>query len=123
MADVARDGASDWYSVRCVLRFRDSSHDGRSDGLYEERITLWRAASFDDAIVLAEAEVREYAQNLDADSTGLAQSYQLADDPADQGAEVFSLVRDSALPVEDDLDRHFDTGTERQGKWGEAPRP
>lgn len=123
MADVPLDDAPGRYSVRCVLRFRDSSHDGRFDGLYEERITLWRAASFDEAIALAEAEVREYARDLDADYTGLAQSYRLADDPADQGAEVFSLVRDSALPVEDYLDRHFDTGTERQGQWGEAPRP
>lgn len=109
----------DWYAVRCVLQWPD----GVRGGLYEERITLWRAASSHEAIALAEAEVHAYAGAFDAGYTGLAQSYRLADDPADQGGEVFSLLRDSPLPVKEYLDRHFSTGTEHQPPWGEADSP
>ena len=82
--------------------------------LYEERITLWLAESEDDAIARAEADAREYAQILEpAAYLGLAQSYELADEVGD-GAEVFSLVRESNLVPNDYLDAFFDTGTERQ---------
>jgi hypothetical protein len=45
----------EWFAVRCVLRIADLN-------LYEERITLWRTDSFEDAIALAEAEVEEHAR-------------------------------------------------------------
>jgi hypothetical protein len=96
-----------WFTVRCILHHSDR-------GAYEERITLWRAATFDDAIAHAEREARDYASDLEtAEYTGLAQAYHLYDQPND-GAEVFSLVRDSQLPREDYLDTFFDTGSERQ---------
>jgi hypothetical protein len=101
--------AEDWYAVRCIFRAGEA---------YEERITLWRAASLDDAIERAEAEARTYAAELlpDPDAyVGLAQAYALADPPGD-GAEVFSLIRDSPLEPEAYLDRFFDTGDERQGR-------
>ncbi|MEU9944059.1 hypothetical protein [Streptomyces lavendulae] len=41
----------DWYGVRCAFEW--TTRDGRS---YEERITLWQAASADEAIAVAEAE-------------------------------------------------------------------
>jgi len=93
-----------WYAVRCVFRHRPV-------GGYQERITLWRAASFDDAIGQAEAEAAEYP----AEYIGLAQVYALSDDPAASGAEVFSLIRRSKLTPDAYLDRFFDTGAEFQG--------
>ncbi|WP_344177249.1 hypothetical protein [Kribbella lupini] len=84
--------------------------------MYEERITLWRAASAEDAIERAEAEALEYAGSVveSPDSyLGMAQSYQLFDAPGD-GAEVFSLMRTSALEPTEYLDTFFDTGAERQ---------
>jgi hypothetical protein len=96
-----------WFTVRCVLHHRDRD-------AYEERVTLWRAATFDDAIANAEREVRDYASGLKtAEYTGLAQAYHLYDQPND-GAEVFSLIRDSQLPPGDYLSTFFDTGSERQ---------
>ena len=83
--------------------------------MYEERITLWRARDFEHAIELAEAEAARYCEDLtDVQYVELAQAYELVDDPTVQGAEVFSLIRDSALPPSDYVDRFFDTGEEHQ---------
>ncbi|WP_460602829.1 hypothetical protein [Jatrophihabitans fulvus] len=99
---------SGWFGVRCVFR---SECDGA--GLYEERVTIWRADGPDHAIALAETEAAEYAEAVDATYLALAQVYTMADDLAD-GAEVFSLMRTSSLKPEAYLDTFFDTGAERQ---------
>lgn len=95
-----------WYTVRCVFK---------KGSLYEERITLWRTPSFDDAIELAEAEAAEYARKWQADYLGLAQAYRLqeGEEPV-HGMDVFSLIRESSLDGEAYLRRFFDTGTELQ---------
>lgn len=84
---------------------------------YEERITLWQAVDLDRAIDAAEREAITYASGLDARYLGLAQAFALADAPGN-GAEVFSLIRDSPLGQADYLTTHFDTGTERTRRRG-----
>lgn len=116
MADV--DGSGDWYAVRCIFVSREHHSPGSrrlepGEAAYEERITLWQAASEEAAIALAEAEAEEYAGIVECEYTGLAQSYLCEDAPA-QGVEVFSLIRRSRLEPDDYLDRHFDTGGEFQ---------
>ncbi|WP_427894622.1 DUF4288 domain-containing protein [Kribbella sp. GL6] len=104
----------DWYAVRCIFRFVD--REASAATMYEERITLWRADSFDPAVERAEREAGEYASTIAGSPdayVGLAQAYRFADVPAD-GAEVFSLVRDSNRKPGAYLDRFFDTGNERQ---------
>ena len=99
---------SGWYAVRCVFGFKP--------GTFEERITLWRAESFDDAIEQAEDEARGYAADLNGSPDaylGLAQAYRLTEPPGD-GAEVFSLLRTSKRTAESYLDHFFDTGNEHQ---------
>ena len=120
MADVG--GPGDWYAVRCVFVSREDRSSGSrrlepGEAAYEERITLWQAASAEAAIALAEAEAEEYADIVECDYTGLAQSYLCEDAPA-QGVEVFSLIRRSRLEPDDYLDRHFDTGGEFQRQVG-----
>jgi hypothetical protein len=103
-----------WYAVRCV--FAVGYPPEAAGKTYEERITLWQARSFDEAIERAETEANEYAAAIgDSPSRyiGLAQAYQLFDAPAD-GAEVFSLMRQSELQPDDYLTRFFDTTSERQ---------
>jgi hypothetical protein len=97
----------EWFAVRCVFR------TSPNDGFFEERVTLWRADSFDAAVERAEEEARRYAADLAMRFLGLAQAYMLGDPPGD-GAEVFSLVRGSNLDDKAYLDTFFDTGTERQ---------
>ncbi len=82
-------------------------------GAYEERITLWHTHSPDEAIERAEADAVDYCDGIDATYCGLAQSFRLFEGPED-GAEIFSLIRESELVPSDYLDRFFDAGTERQ---------
>ncbi len=102
-----------WFSVRCVFK-----HDRRKDmskrHLYEERITVWHTTSFEKAIQLAEREAQTYEQEADCEYVGLAQAFNLFASRLVTGAEVFSLMRESNLSASKYLDKHFDTGTERQ---------
>jgi len=104
-----------WYGVRLVFRVLN-----REDHLYEERVTLWRARSIEEAIARAEAEVLDYADPNERlfEYIGLAQAFQtdIPDRAPGSGDEVFSLIRGSDLEPSDYLDRFFDTGTERQGR-------
>ena len=100
----------EWFAVRCVFRWTEA--DERP---YEERITLWRAGDLETALSRAEAEAREYAENTGVTYLGLAQGYETGETKLTPGSEVFSLLRESALPPQEYLDRHFDTGREHQG--------
>ena len=105
-----------WFGVRCIFW-----HDGDS---YEERITMWRATSLDEAIAQAEEEAQEYCEGLDCKYVGLAQAYGPATTREQEdaveiapGTEVFSLVRLSAFEPSEYIDRFFDTGSEIQEGW------
>lgn len=92
-----------WYGVRCVFA------DG--DGVFEERVTVWQADGFEAAVLLAEAEADDYADDEDLEYLGFAQASRLSSPPG-HGAEVFVLERESDLDPEDYLTEFFDTGTE-----------
>jgi hypothetical protein len=97
-----------WYGVRCVFRHRRL-------GVYEERVTLWTACSSDEAITRAEAEAVEYCEGLDGtEYTGFAESFRMYGMP-EEGAEVFSLMRESDLPAGAYVGKFFATGRERSG--------
>jgi hypothetical protein len=101
---------ADWFGVRCIF------HD--PEGTYEERITLWRADTFDEAVAMAEQEAVEYAADVGSQFLGFAQAYVMPDAPG-PGAEVFSLLRDSDLEPDEYLDAFFDTGCEREASLDE----
>jgi hypothetical protein len=103
------DPSAAWFAVRQLLLHGDTT--------YEERITIWNAPTFAEAVEKAEQEGAEEAQIVGASLLGFAQVYQLGVFPGD-GAEVFSLMRDSELPPDEYLNQFFDTGTERQGTVG-----
>lgn len=103
------DDGLGWYGVRCVFRW--TGHEGRP---YEERITLWRAASAAQAIELAGREARDYARDNGLEHLNFAQAFALTGDRITQGTEVFSLLRNSNLMPEPYLDTFFDTGAEHQ---------
>lgn len=109
--EAAAPASEPWYSVRCVFAFEGTT-GGRTN--FEERITLWRAESFDAAIAMAERDAVDYAENVGGRYLGLAQSYHLAEASPTSGIEVFSLIRESDLDPDDYMSCFFDTGTEHQ---------
>lgn len=97
-----------WYGVRCVFRHRHLE-------VYEERVTLWTARSLEEAIARAESDAAEYCADLDGvEYTDFAEAYAIHGSP-EEGAEVFSLMRGSGLPVGEYVRRFFATGEERTG--------
>ena len=114
------DDETRWYAVRSLFRGQTTAEFAPPDleegeSAYEERITLWQATSFDDAIDLAEAEAIEYAEFMGVEYLAdFGQAYDLADLPPRNGTEVFSLTRYSPLPPEPYIAHFFETGRERQ---------
>lgn len=102
-----------WYGVRCVFQHGPSVGNPELTS-YEERVVLLKADSLEQALVKAEREARQYAADVNATYTGLAQAFHIAEDEITELSEVFSLVRDSRLAPEEYLNRHFDTGAERE---------
>lgn len=102
-----------WYSVRCIFKHLPR-HDATKRNLYEERITIWKAKSFEEAVELAEIEAKDYA-DPDSEYLGLAQVFNLFDEVLENGTEVFSLMRESNYTPKKYLDIYFDNGSERQG--------
>jgi hypothetical protein len=79
--------------------------------VYEERITVWKASTFDEAVGLAEDEAKEYAGLIEGKYLGFLQAYWMPNDPG-HSSEVFSLLRDSDLDPTKYIDRFFQTGSE-----------
>ena len=88
-----------WFAVRTIVANNEKRpwgptnlDPGQID--YEERITIWRTESAEQAIALAEAECQRYVDDLGGDVLQLTQCYALAMKPG-HGVEVFSLIRRS----------------------------
>ena len=117
--------SSGWFAVRCLFRCGWPPAETADDSYrYEERITLWRAGDIDEAIVKAEVDAHDYAAAIEqapSEYLGLAQAYALFDAPDHDGAEVFSLVRDSRLDSGSYLDTFFDAGQEHQRTTSDPP--
>ena len=103
----------DSYSVRCIFLWKRRP-DQHLDYLYEERVTIWQADGIDHAIALAEQEANSYATDGDVQFLGVSQGFALFERLAASGIEVFSLLRESALPPREYVHDFFDTGHERQ---------
>jgi hypothetical protein len=110
MTDQSSESPSGWYAVRSVIRLNPT--DAETERPYEERITLWQARTFEEAIQRAEAEAVEYAQDSGDYLIEFGQAYALDEEPGD-GVEVFSLLRDSELDPSQYLATFFETGWER----------
>jgi len=81
--------------------------------VYEERIVLVRAHSFEEAHERGEAEAREYAADGDMEWLGHSEVFHLFDRKITDRTEVFSNLRESPLPPDEYVTRFFLTGDER----------
>ena len=111
------------FSVRTVLRWPRSAGQ-RKRRLYEERITLWKAESLEEAIELAEIEAKVYAGG-EPEYLDLLQAFWLSEEFTfpHQGVEVFSLLRESDLEPKAYLATFFDSGFERQSDYSGITKP
>lgn len=97
-----------WYGVRCVFRHREL-------GVYEERLTLWRASSLDEAVSRGELEAHEYCADLDGvEYTDFAEAYRMFGEPGRVPRSSPSCGR-AGCPCGDYVGRFFATGAERTG--------
>ena len=96
-----------WFAVRSVCWHPTA----RS---YEERVTLWQAPSREEAFQDASREAKQYAAGLEGEDTGLLQLFEMDGRP-NNGAEVFSLMREDPAEVVVYLATFFDTGQDKQG--------
>ena len=109
-----------WYSAKCVF-FHKGLRDEAETPIYEERIVLLRAGSFEQAIERAEEDAGRYAAELDdCEYCGFVDVYHLYDEEVGHGTEVYSLMRASSLGADEYLSAFYDTGAERSGSAEEA---
>lgn len=87
---------NDLYSVRCLFCHPTRKSEDE-DFLYEERITLWRAESFEEAHRMAEKEARQYAEEAKCSFLKSTDSFHLFERAMESGIEVFSTMRGSNL--------------------------
>ncbi|HEX9961429.1 MAG TPA: DUF4288 domain-containing protein [Pyrinomonadaceae bacterium] len=65
----------EWYSSKCVFRHRETKTRRQ---MYEERIILLKAESFEAAIIKAENEARQYCRKSDdCEYAGFAEVFKL----------------------------------------------
>jgi hypothetical protein len=105
-----------WFSVEC--HFRIPPGDVVMDSgfvlqdrpsMYEQRVTVWQAASREEAALSAEAEADLYAEEAGYERLDYVVVYDL-DVPPTTGAEVWSQVRHTALPPDEYLERYVTEG-------------
>jgi hypothetical protein len=85
---------------------------GNGGGQYEERITLWRAQSFDQAAELAGQEARRHAEECQEEFLEYSESYWIDREVFELDQEVFSSLRRSDLAPSQYINTFFATGGE-----------
>ena len=104
-----------WYGAKCV--FLHTEIESCPGQVYEERVILVRADSFDEATSRAEVMAEEYAKDVGGCSyLGFVSVFHIYDEYVGDGTEVYSLMRTSELSRDEYLNRFYDTGTERARK-------
>lgn len=99
----------EWYAVKGLFRWYFKS-DGTTDSV-EERVVLFLAASFDDAIALAETEASEYcaedpAANFRIEPVGWWNAYWIGEEPK-SGVEVYSRLCSTELSSDAFVRRYY----------------
>jgi hypothetical protein len=85
-----------WYSVKCLF-YHPTRKSASEDFLYEERVTLWKAATFEEAHRFAEREASQYAEEAKCVFVASTDSFHLFDKELQSGSEVYSTMRGSNL--------------------------
>ena len=85
-----------WYAVRCLFSHPTRAND--ADGnLYEERMTVWKCSSDEEAFVKATEEGKAYAKVADCIFIKATDSFHLFDKHIAESTEVWSTMRGSHM--------------------------
>jgi hypothetical protein len=104
-----------WYAARCLFEHGDFSRRDRVP-CYEERVVIFRARSFREAIRKAEKEAKEYCRGLATRYLGFVEAFHLFSSTLEEGVEVFSILRSKKMTSSRFIktfydDRSFHRGT------------
>src|SRR5262245_33956163 len=95
-----------WYAAKCIFLHAETKRGPRQ--MYEERIVLLKARSFDEAIDRAEKEAEEYCRDLDGCTyAGYVDAFLLYDERIGDGTEIFSSMCSSDLKPKEYLNQYY----------------
>lgn len=108
VATEAREPNSEpWYAVRCIFRWKSPKAERPGCMIYEERIVVVRAHSFEEAHERGEAEAHEYAADGDIELLDQSEVFHLFERKITDRTEVFSKLRESPLLPDEYVERFF----------------
>ncbi|WP_162844091.1 DUF4288 domain-containing protein [Sinobacterium caligoides] len=87
----------EWYAVRNVFHFGVKS-DGKN--VFEERVVVFQAESFDEVHSKAEAEAAQYAKDNDFSVHDMQECYRQDGENLIDGYEVWSQLFEAHLSLE-----------------------
>ena len=100
-----------FFSAKCIFR-SELIEDGKFVSIFEERIVLVRGFELDEAFDKAEQEAKKYAAENKSAFLACVGVY-IVQDPIEDGAEVFSVLRESNTSNDDYLKTYYQTHSER----------
>lgn len=100
-----------WYTAKCIFRHHNQV---KISAIYEERIVLFKATSFEEARDLADVEAEDYVSSSDrgVSCTDYMNVFHLFDNRVKSGMEIYSLMRTSDLSEDDFLKHYFNIEVE-----------
>lgn len=104
------EASKEWYGVKGLFRwyFKDS---GKTSCI-EERVVLFQATSFDQALDMAEKEATNYCQNdpeanFSIESLGWWNVYWIGEEMPVTGVEVYARLSDTSLSGDSFIRRYY----------------
>jgi hypothetical protein len=98
--------------------------------VYEERIVMFRATFFAEAIRKAEKNAKDYCQDVEATYLGFVEVFHLFERTLKEGSEVFSIMRSKKMPKEKFIRTYYEDGSfrrgaepARKGRGASSPKP
>jgi len=97
-----------WYGVRSVFR-SDRTEDGKPRRVFEERVVLFHATSFEEALAKGVAEAKRYAaDSLHCTMLDHVVAFHIHGEELGDGDEVWSCMRDADVSDDDFLRRIYE---------------
>jgi hypothetical protein len=96
-----------WFAVQSIFLIEAGAVLAERGQAYEDRITLWPAATAEEAVEKARIDSERYASENGYDQIDHISTYKLFD-PTVDGAEVWSVTGESWLDPENYVERFVD---------------